>query len=329
MTNALLSVRDLKIHFNVPDKQGGTAVLKAVDGLSLDILPGKTVALVGESGCGKSTTGYGILGLEKITSGTVFYDGQDMQTMSSSERQTLIAREMQIVFQDPSAALNPKMTVGESIMEPLRIHKMPAAQRSTRLAELMDMVGLTQAQRDRFPNEISGGQRQRVVIARALALSPKLIVCDEPVSALDVSIRSQILNILLELQDRLGLSYLFISHDLSVVRHIADEITVMYLGQVMEKGATDAIFQNPAHPYTQALLSAIPLPDPQAQRARRKITLNGDIPSPLNAPKGCPFVTRCPIALDDCKTIRPELITLASGNQAACINLEAASLLAS
>lgn len=328
MTNALLSVRDLKIHFNVPDKQGGNTVLKAVDGLSLDILPGKTVALVGESGCGKSTTGYGILGLEKITSGAVLYDGKDMQAMPPAERQKLIAREMQIVFQDPSAALNPKMTVGESIIEPLRIHKIPAAQLSARLAELMDMVGLTQAQRDRFPNEISGGQRQRVVIARALALSPKLIVCDEPVSALDVSIRSQILNILLELQAKLGLSYLFISHDLSVVRHIADEITVMYLGQVMEKGATDAIFQNPAHPYTQALLSAIPLPDPQAQRTRRKITLSGDIPSPLNAPKGCPFVTRCPIALDDCKTIRPELIELANGNHAACINLEAASLFA-
>lgn len=329
MTNPLLSVRDLKIHFNVPDKNGGTAVLKAVDGLSLDILPGKTVALVGESGCGKSTTGYGILGLEKITGGSVHYNGQDMQSMSSSERQSLIAREMQIVFQDPAAALNPKMTIGESIMEPLRIHKMPADQRRQRLTELMEMVGLTTAQTDRFPNEISGGQRQRVVIARALALSPKLIVCDEPVSALDVSIRSQILNILLELQEKLGLSYLFISHDLSVVRHIADEITVMYLGRVMERGTTDAIFESPAHPYTQALLSAIPLPDPKAQRARRKIRLTGDIPSPLNAPQGCPFVTRCPIALDDCKTVRPELLTLPNGNQAACINLDQVSTLSS
>lgn len=329
MTNPLLSVRDLKIHFNVPDKNGGTAVLKAVDGLSLDILPGKTVALVGESGCGKSTTGYGILGLEKITGGSVHYNGQDMQSMSSSERQSLIAREMQIVFQDPAAALNPKMTIGESIMEPLRIHKMPASQRHQRLTELMEMVGLTPAQTDRFPNEISGGQRQRVVIARALALSPKLIVCDEPVSALDVSIRSQILNILMELQEKLGLSYLFISHDLSVVRHIADEITVMYLGRVMERGTTDAIFKNPAHPYTQALLSAIPLPDPKAQRARRKIRLTGDIPSPLNTPQGCPFVTRCPIALDDCKTVRPELLTLPNGNQAACINLDPVSTLSS
>lgn len=329
MTNPLLSVRDLKIHFNVPDKNGGTAVLKAVDGLSLDILPGKTVALVGESGCGKSTTGYGILGLEKITGGSVHYNGQDMQSMPSSERQNLIAREMQIVFQDPAAALNPKMTIGESIMEPLRIHRMPVTQRRQRLTELMEMVGLTPAQTDRFPNEISGGQRQRVVIARALALSPKLIVCDEPVSALDVSIRSQILNILLELQEKLGLSYLFISHDLSVVRHIADEITVMYLGRVMERGTTDTIFKSPAHPYTQALLSAIPLPDPKAQRARRKIRLTGDIPSPLNAPQGCPFVTRCPVALDDCKTVRPELVTLPNGSEAACINIGAVGLLSS
>jgi oligopeptide transport system ATP-binding protein len=321
MTQALLSVRDLKIHFPVTGTQGTKTVLKAVDGLSLEIEAGKTVALVGESGCGKSTTGYGVLGLEKITAGSLHYNGVDLLALPAAERHALSAREMQIIFQDPAAALNPKMTIGDSIMEPMHIHGMPAVQRRKRLGELMNMVGLSAAQIDRFPNEISGGQRQRVVIARALALSPKLIVCDEPVSALDVSIRSQILNILMELQEKLGLSYLFISHDLSVVRHIADEVTVMYLGRVMEKGSTDAIFNNPAHPYTQALLSAIPLPDPKAQRERRKITLTGDIPSPLNAPEGCPFVTRCPVAFDDCKTIRPEPVMLGDNHEASCLRL--------
>lgn len=321
MNNSLLSVRDLKIYFDVPQPgaPGGKAVLKAVDGISLDIQSGQTVALVGESGCGKSTTGYGILGLSSITSGDVFYQGRNLGEMSACERHDLIASEMQIVFQDPGAALNPKMTIAESIGEPLRIRKKPRGERQNRVRELMDMVGLSAAQAERYPNEISGGQRQRVVIARALALSPKLIVCDEPVSALDVSIRSQILNILMELQKELGLSYLFISHDLSVVRHIADEIVVMYLGTIVEKGRTEEVFSSPRHPYTEALLSAIPLPDPVAQRARHKIVLSGEIPSPLAAPPGCPFVTRCPVRVERCLTIRPRLEPTLSGTEIACL----------
>ncbi|QYA08626.1 ABC transporter ATP-binding protein [Agrobacterium larrymoorei] len=320
MTSPLLSVRDLKIHFNVsqPAASGGRAVLKAVDGVSMDIERGKTLALVGESGCGKSTTGYGILGLASVTSGEIHFDGKPLSSMQPNARHDLISNEMQIVFQDPSAALNPKMSIADSIGEPLKIRGWSRPDRSSRVAELMELVGLSSMQASRFPNEISGGQRQRVVIARALALSPKLIVCDEPVSALDVSIRSQVLNILMKLQRELNLSYLFISHDLSVVRHIADEVAVMYLGTIVERGKTDEVYGAPRHPYTEALLSAIPLADPVAQRLRKKIVLSGEIPSPLAAPSGCPFVTRCPIKVERCWTDRPQLEPTTNGTDVAC-----------
>lgn len=320
MTTPLLSVRDLKIHFDVsqPSARNGRAMLRAVDGVSIDIERGKTLALVGESGCGKSTTGYGILGLAPVTDGEVRFEGKILNAMTPKARHDLISNEMQIVFQDPSAALNPKMTIADSIGEPLKIRGWPRLDRARRVTELMNMVGLSAAQATRYPNEISGGQRQRVVIARALALSPKLIVCDEPVSALDVSIRSQVLNILMELQRELDLSYLFISHDLSVVRHIADDVVVMYLGTVVERGKTEDVYGAPRHPYTEALLSAIPLADPVAQRARNKIVLSGEIPSPLAAPLGCPFATRCPIKVERCWTDRPLLEPTMDKTEVAC-----------
>jgi peptide/nickel transport system ATP-binding protein/oligopeptide transport system ATP-binding protein len=312
----LLSVRDLKVHFPVRGRAG--SVVKSVDGISFDVPVGRTVALVGESGCGKSTTAYAVLGLEPVTSGQVRFGGRDITHLQRAERRA-IAGEMQIVFQDPSAALDPKMSIAASIAEPLAIVGRSRAQCQERVWELLDLVGLPQAFADRTPNALSGGQRQRVVIARALALSPRLLVLDEPVSALDVSIRSQILNLLMELQARLGLAYLFISHDLSVVRHIADDVLVMYLGTIAERGETEAVFQAPAHPYTEALLSAIPLPDPVEQRARRKIILKGELPSPLDPPAGCPFVTRCPERILRCGLVRPRLARSAAGNEAACL----------
>jgi oligopeptide/dipeptide ABC transporter ATP-binding protein len=312
----LLSVRDLKVHFPVRGSTGG--VVKSVDGISFDVPVGRTVALVGESGCGKSTTAYAVLGLEPVTSGEVRFAGRDITHLQRAERRAL-AGEMQIIFQDPSAALNPKMSIAASIAEPLAIAGRSRTKCKERVWELLDLVGLPQVFADRTPNALSGGQRQRVVIARALALSPRLLVLDEPVSALDVSIRSQILNLLMELQHRLGLAYLFISHDLSVVRHIADDVLVMYLGTIAERGETEAVFQAPAHPYTEALLSAIPLPDPVEQRARRKIILKGELPSPLDPPVGCPFVTRCPERVSRCSVVRPRLAPSAAGNEAACL----------
>jgi oligopeptide transport system ATP-binding protein len=324
----LLQVRDLKVHF--PLRRGvGTpgGVVKAVDGVSFDVAAGRTVALVGESGCGKSTTAYAVLGMERATGGTIRFDGRDITRLAGRERAAL-ASEIQIVFQDPSAALDPKMSIADSISEPLAIAGWTRADRRARVAELLDRVGLPAAFAERLPSALSGGQRQRVVIARALALSPRLLILDEPVSALDVSIRSQVLNLLMELQRELGLAYLFISHDLSVVRHIADEAIVLYLGTVAEHGPIDAMFEAPRHPYTQALLSAIPLPDPVAQRRREKIILSGDLPSPLSPPPGCPFVSRCPIRVEICPTARPALAATASGTQAACyVRAESAPLL--
>ena len=312
----LLSVRNLKVHFPVRGSEGG--VVKAVDGISFDIPSGRTVALVGESGCGKSTTAYAIIGLEPVSSGSIRFEGREIAHLDRQARRDL-ATEIQIVFQDPSAALNPKMTIGDSIGEPLVIQGWRRDKRMQRVRELLDLVGLPAAYAERTPNALSGGQRQRVVIARALALSPKLLVLDEPVSALDVSIRSQILNLLMELQKELGLSYLFISHDLSVVRHLADDVIVMYLGTVVEEGGAEALFEAPRHPYTQALISAIPLPDPRAQRSRERIILKGDLPSPLNPPTGCPFVGRCPIRIEPCSSIRPSLQPVPSGTRAACL----------
>jgi oligopeptide transport system ATP-binding protein len=314
----LLQVRDLKVHFKLRRGVGTPGgVVKAVDGVSFDVAAGRTVALVGESGCGKSTTAYAVIGLEQPTGGTVLFDGRDITHLRGSERANL-ARDIQIVFQDPSAALNPKMSIAESISEPLAIAGWTRNDRRKRIAELLDRVGLPAAFAERLPSALSGGQRQRVVIARALALSPRLLILDEPVSALDVSIRSQVLNLLLELQRDLDLAYLFISHDLSVVRHIADEAMVLYLGSVMERGPIDLMFEAPQHPYTKALLSAIPLPDPALQRKREKIILSGDLPSPLSPPPGCPFVSRCPIRVEICPTARPELLPTVSGTEAAC-----------
>lgn len=312
----LLSVRDLKVHFTIRGSR--RAVVKAVDGVSFDLSAGRTVAIVGESGCGKSTTAYAIVGLEPTTSGSIHFDGNNVADLDQRARRALAA-EMAIVFQDPSAALDPKMTISDSIVEPLAIQGWSPSDQRRRVAELLDRVGLPAAYATRTPNALSGGQKQRVVIARALTLSPKLLVLDEPVSALDVSIRSQILNLLMELQKDLGLAYLFISHDLSTVRHLADDTIVMYLGTVPEQGDTDALFAAPRHPYTQALLSAIPIPDPVVQRTRQKIILSGDLPSPLEPPLGCPFASRCPISIDRCRQVRPILVPTGPGIQTACL----------
>jgi oligopeptide transport system ATP-binding protein len=312
----LLSVRDLRVHYAL--RGTDQAVVKAVDGMSFDVPAGRTVALVGESGCGKSTTAYAILGLEPVTSGSVRFEGLDITHLDRAGRRRL-ADDIQIVLQDPSAALDPRMRICDSIAEPLNIRGQRGAASRRRVAKLLDLVGLTTAQGQRTPDALSGGQRQRVVIARALALAPKLVILDEPVSALDVSIRSQILNLLMQLQRELGLAYLFISHDLSVVSHIADQTIVMLLGTAVERGATAALFEHPVHPYTQALLSAIPLADPITQRSRPKIILSGDLPSPLAAVPGCAFVSRCPIREDRCATLRPNLSATITGTAAACL----------
>jgi peptide/nickel transport system ATP-binding protein/oligopeptide transport system ATP-binding protein len=288
-----------------------------VDDVSFHVNEGETLAVVGESGCGKSTTGNAILGLTPVTAGRIEFAGTDIAAMTRAQRKA-VWRELQVVFQDPVAALNPKRTIGQSIAEPLAINGWDRARQRARVDELLGLVGLNAAQRDRYPNQISGGQRQRVVVARALAFSPRLIVCDEPVSALDVSIQSQILNLLIRLQRELGLAYLFIAHDLSVVRHIADRVLVMYLGTIVEEGPATEVFAHPTHPYTEALLSAIPLPDPVAQRGRAQILLEGELPSPVNPPAGCPFVTRCPIARDNCRTDRPRLAPEGAAHRVAC-----------
>jgi len=315
----LLAIEDLKVHFPVRTGQfgGGRGLVKAVDGVSLEIAPRETLALVGESGCGKSTMGNAVLGLAPITSGKVLFEGRDLADLTAVERKH-VWREMQVVFQDPVSALNPRRTIAQSIAEPLVIHGHPKRDMTSRVDELMALVGLNPEQRDRRPTALSGGQRQRVVIARALALNPRLVICDEPVSALDVAIQSQILNLLMRLQRELGLSYLFIAHDLSVVRHIADRVAVMYLGLVVEQGPTEQVFARPIHPYTEALLSAIPVPDPAARGKGKRIILQGDLPSPLDPPKGCPFVTRCPIAEDICRDVRPVLTQSGPSHQSRC-----------
>jgi oligopeptide transport system ATP-binding protein len=314
----LLEVENLKKYFPV---RGGifgktTAHVKAVDGVSFTLRKGETLGLVGESGSGKSTTGRAILRLIEPSGGRVRFDGQDVLTLGKKDLRAL-RRRMQIIFQDPYASLNPRMTVGSIVGEPFAIHKIASGEeRAHRVEALLMRVGLSADQMRRYPHEFSGGQRQRIGVARALALNPEFIIGDEPVSALDVSVQAQVINLLEDLQKEFGLSYLIIAHDLSVVRHISHRIAVMYLGKIVEIADNEALYGDPLHPYTEALLSAVPVPDPR--RKRKRIVLMGDIPSPINPPSGCVFHTRCPIAEDRCKTELPELRTLPDGRMLAC-----------
>jgi oligopeptide/dipeptide ABC transporter ATP-binding protein len=318
--NALLAIEDLAVHF--PIRRGflrrRAGAIRAVDGVTFDIRSGETLGLVGESGCGKSTLSNAVLGIVRPSSGTIRLDGDDLATMPP-ETLRATRRRVQMVFQDPYASLDPRMRVGESIGEPLLVHGLAAGAALRRqVGELLERVGLAREHAERYPHEFSGGQRQRLVIARALATSPELVICDEPVSALDVSVRGQILNLLLALQRDLGVAFLFVSHDLSVVRHVSDRIAVMYLGRIVELAARDTLFAAPLHPYTQALISAIPLPDPAAQRRRKRIILTGEIPSPAAPPAGCHFHTRCPSAQLRCRQETPELVPRANGTSVAC-----------
>jgi oligopeptide transport system ATP-binding protein len=320
----LLSVRDLKVHFKVRDRKAWpwtpAATLKAVDGVSFDLRPGETLGIVGESGCGKSTLARACLNLIPATGGEVVWNGK---TLRPDDQAAWLAarRDIQIIFQDPLASLNPRMTVARIIGEPLRIHRpeLSDAQVHEKVAAVMAEVGLTPQQINRYPHEFSGGQCQRIGIARALILEPKLIICDEPVSALDVSIRAQIVNLLQELQRRKGLALIFIAHDLAVVKHISDRVLVLYMGKAMELAASDALYARPGHPYTEALLSAIPVPDPRVERNKVLQLLSGDMPSPIDPPSGCVFRTRCPKAIAVCAQDKPALRRLDAETAAACV----------
>lgn len=318
MQQPLVSLRDIKKHFPVGSGLFGKKdqVVKAVDGINLDIYPGETIGLVGESGCGKSTTGRMVVGLNKPTSGEILFEGKKLTDTKNKKE---LGKNLQMIFQDPYSSLNPRMTVADIIAEPLYLHNYGSKKEiKKRVDELLERVGLASYHGTRYPIEFSGGQRQRIGIARALALGPKLIVCDEPVSALDVSIQAQILNLLKEIQQDFGLAYIFIAHGIQAVKHISDKVAVMYLGRIIEFAETEELFESPRHPYTKALFSAVPLPNPE-MRERERIILKGDLPSPSNPPEGCHFHTRCPVAMDICKSVAPALIPDSQNRLTACL----------
>ncbi len=319
--HVLVQVHGLKKHFPITRGiliQRQVGAVRAVDGVTFDIYRGETLGLVGESGCGKTTAGRTILQLYRPTAGQVIFDGADLIALKSEELRCM-RRRMQMIFQDPYASLNSRMTIARIISEPLRVHKLASGEEQVeRVQELLRLVHLNPRFINRYPHEFSGGQRQRIGVARALASNPEFIVCDEPISALDVSIQAQVVNLLEDLQDQLGLTYLFIAHDLSMVRHICDRVAVMYLGKLVELAKKDELYDHPAHPYTQALLSAVPVPDPAAERLRKRIILEGDVPSPADSPPGCHFNTRCPLATNVCSEEEPQLRDVGGGHFVAC-----------
>jgi oligopeptide transport system ATP-binding protein len=322
VSEVILEVRNLVKRFAVGGGLfgGPRGIVRAVDGVSFALHRGETLGLVGESGCGKTTTGRCILQLERPTSGSVIFEDRDLTTLDEAALRP-VRRKIQVIFQDPYSSLNPRMTVGQMLAEPLAVHGIvpDSAARAARVRDLLRRVGLLPQHARRYPHELSGGQRQRVGIARALAMEPSLIICDEPVSALDVSIQAQIINLLEDLQADLGLTYLFIAHDLAVVRHISDRVAVMYLGKIVEVAERKALYDDPLHPYTRALLAAVPIPDPELEARRQRVVLGGEVPSPLNPPPGCVFHSRCPIAIERCRAEVPELREIRPGHWAACI----------